>query len=225
MTPAAVDVYWAIPDLADIEYLDERYLARSARFRRSADAARYATVRRLAESALSSLCAGETPTEGVGFAQRCQRCGVGDHGRPEVLAPAGWQLSMAHSADRCVVAVARDRLGVDVEHVPGVASWARGERLLTVARRVLGSTAADRFWRLTTDDGDRVAAVTDAWVRLEAVAKWDGRGLDLLGTGHQAGVDIEIPLVTVDLGTDYRCAVAISPRAGSDPVVRLCGPE
>lgn len=231
MSPGIV-VRWAAPDPADRACLDPLALARMTRFRDPADAARFATVRRLARDALNAVAKDDDRAGDAQFVQVCRRCGPGDHGRPEVINPAGWHLSMAHSGHYCVVAVSRNPVGIDVEclgpRLSGSQLWDSEQRVRRLAERIFGDSAAQHWWGSTSSAHQRRDIVAAAWVRLEAIAKLDGRGLEMpgatgpspsRGTDPGPGTETGLRIVAVELGgpdnctgtdglADYRCVVA-----------------
>jgi 4'-phosphopantetheinyl transferase len=107
------------------------------------------------------------------FTATCRHCG-GPHGRPGVDLPPGhpggdrlW-LSLAHSGDRAVIAVAWDNaIGVDVETVA-----LRGADLPLIAL-----SEAERDEVASRPEADRLAAFIRYWTRKEAAVKATGDGL------------------------------------------------
>ncbi len=138
--------------------LDEDARARHAALRRPADQARSATAHALTRLALGSLL--DAAPTAVRFTRRCVHCG-GPHGAPR-LDPPGPQLSVSHSGDRVVVALADRPVGVDVEQLVS-------QDLAGLAAQAL--TAAER-----TGVHDTRALLT-LWTRKEAALKATGHGL------------------------------------------------
>ena len=83
-------------------------------------------------------------------------------GAPLVQAPAGWWLSAAARWPRCVVAVDRRPIGVDLE----VATTPLPADLLTAPEQALVAALPP---------GERPLAGAAAWAAKEAHAKWSGR--------------------------------------------------
>lgn len=105
----------------------------------------------------------------------------GAGGRPEL--PGGRpSFSVSHSGSGVLIAIAQDQqVGADVEAARSVKMSAeRRRRLIEAEQRLCGSVAHGA--RPKDDD----AAVLGAWVRLEALAKYDGSGIGRLLTA--AGV-------------------------------------
>lgn len=90
----------------------------------------------------------------IEISQQCPDCG-GAHGKPEVLAPAGFHASVAHCAEGTVVAISSVPVGVDVE---------------------LRAGRDDREWAINQVAGVSADPLRH-WTRIEAVLKADGRGL------------------------------------------------
>ena len=72
-----------------------------------------------------------TATDNIGYAAGEVAVEAGPLGAPLVVSPAGWHLSVAARWPRCLVAVAREPIGVDVE----VATTALPDDLLTQRER------------------------------------------------------------------------------------------
>ncbi|MDQ3154593.1 MAG: 4'-phosphopantetheinyl transferase superfamily protein [Actinomycetota bacterium] len=205
-------VLWARPseDPRLLSLLDEDAHARHAALRRPADRARSATAHALTRLALGSML-GMAPTA-LRFTRRCVHCG-GPHGAPR-LDPPGPPLSVSHSGDRVVVALADRPVGVDVEQVVS-------RDLVGVMAQAL--TAAER-----TGVHDPRELLT-LWTRKEAALKATGHGLaaslhDLVVTaaGEPAGVvtwtGVAAPPGPVHLRD-------LSPGAGHVGCVALLGGE
>jgi 4'-phosphopantetheinyl transferase len=148
-----------------VELLDVRERTRWAQFRRPQDRALYLTAHALARLAIAGPV-GLAPRE-IRFSVTCRRCG-GPHGKPRVDGPEAVELSISHSGERAVVAVARDvAVGVDVEVV--------AMRHPDVPRIALSPPERAVLDRLP--EADRVPAFLRYWTRKEALLKATGDGL------------------------------------------------
>lgn len=164
-------VWWARPGdaTADLDRLlqaDER--VRRQRFAFAADRLRFLAAHALARIVLARYL-GEDPSA-LRFAAPCSTCGE-PHGKPRLShPPANLEMSLSHSGDRVVVAVARGvHIGIDVEQVPpGADESAVIEDALSPAEQrslqeVPSALRARAFFRY--------------WVRKEALLKATGDGL------------------------------------------------
>jgi 4'-phosphopantetheinyl transferase len=197
--------------------LDGTELSRCSSFAREADLARFVTGRLLARTALASL-AGISPEE-VQLRTHCPHC-PGPHGKPRVVGAAeGWELSISHSGDVVVAAVALGSpLGVDVELVE---PW-DGPDLPPEYELVLTDTERAEIELLP--EARRARACLTYWTRKEAVLKATGEGLDTpmtdftlsgpdqppaLLSWHQQDGRRPVPAIAdLSLGEHYPAAVA-----------------
>jgi 4'-phosphopantetheinyl transferase len=132
---------------------------RMARFRQQPDQRRYLTAWSLVRQTLAELTGGNAAA--LTFDRSCELCGHAEHGKPRLVGSA-WEFSLAHAADRVVLAVAQDRpVGIDIE--PAHAA------IDEIAHLVLHPQEP----AVTGPELVRV------WVRKEAVAKLTGHGLAL----------------------------------------------
>jgi 4'-phosphopantetheinyl transferase len=158
MGDTTAQVWWASredyrPDLT--RYFDQTERARFENYRTEGGRQRFALGCALAKAVAAELTGGP-----VALDRTCTECGAA-HGKPRVVG-ADLELSVSHSGDAAVVAVAGAPCGVDVEQLSG------GSRdVAALAGFVLAESehAADetRFLRL--------------WTRKEAVTKATGDGL------------------------------------------------
>ncbi|NYI08271.1 4'-phosphopantetheinyl transferase family protein [Allostreptomyces psammosilenae] len=180
-------VWWAAP-LTDphayLPALDTTERARHDAYQREEDRARFGTARLLAKLLLGRE-AGLPPAE-VELDATCRECGR-PHGRPvPVGLPATRPpaLSLSHSGDRVVVAVARTvqgalsaevTVGVDVERLPP--EHALG--LPPTLDGVLAASLDEEERRIVGElpEADRCAGFLTYWTRKEAVLKATGEGL------------------------------------------------
>jgi 4'-phosphopantetheinyl transferase len=101
----------------------------------------------------------------ISYRYACARCGSTEHGRPELDDPNPQiSFSLSHSASVAVIAIAPERVGVDVEVIRP------RDRLDRLAARVL-SAEAFAGW-----DGD-LETFLRAWTAKEAYLKQLGVGL------------------------------------------------
>jgi 4'-phosphopantetheinyl transferase len=162
-------VWWAAPDDArawHLELLDEGERARHAALARPADRARFLVGCALLRLVLAAHV-GEPPAR-VALSRDCDRCGR-PHGRPRLVG-GRIEVSVSHSGERTVVAVALDHpVGVDVE---------RDDEVLDVdaiARRLL--TPAEAVAYSALPPADRRRGLLTYWTRKEAALKATGDGL------------------------------------------------
>jgi phosphopantetheinyl transferase len=106
----------------------------------------------------------------VRYRYECAVCGSHEHGRPELDGyDDEWSFSLSHSGDVAVIAIARERVGVDVEVVRPRRSLER------VARRVLSDDDYARWSTLV--EPQRTRAFLGAWTAKEAHLKRLGVGI------------------------------------------------
>jgi 4'-phosphopantetheinyl transferase len=152
------EVWWASrADYRDelTGLFDETERERFAAYRRAADQQRFAVGSALAKSAVARRL-GTSPSV-VKFDRSCAECGR-MHGKPRV---AGTELSVSHSGDAVLVAVADAPCGADVEELSGRRDVAALSEFVLGA----GEQAGDEREFLR------------AWTRKEAVTKATGDGL------------------------------------------------
>jgi len=171
--------------------LDERELARLARFARGGDRRRYLAARALTRLVLASRLGCEPAA--VRLRVRCAVCGSGEHGKPFVEGGPG--LSYSHAGDRVVVAVSgAGGVGVDVEN----------PALIDVdAFDALAVSDVERSYRRW----DR-ASRTRSWVRKEAALKAAGVGLTIAPSEVEVSAPDEPPaLIRWPLGGEESVAL------------------
>jgi 4'-phosphopantetheinyl transferase len=176
--------------------------ARAAKFRFAPDRQRWIEARILLRVVLGRYLA--VPPESLVLETDHQGC-------PFVRWPdrSDWlRFSPTRSGNLVVVAVARTRVGVDVERIR------TGLDYVAIARRVLGDDVAHRL--AATPDEDRVQPFFRAWVREEARGKCRGTGL--VEPEDPARRD---PLHVVDLNLQEGYAAALA-TGGELKVVRVC---
>lgn len=218
-------VWWAHPAASApglLDLLDASERARHDRFRLQADRDRYRVARALARLVCAER-AGCAPEE-VSFTLHCRTCADRErphreepHGKPRPAGPAGGlEISISHSGDRVVLAVADSvEVGVDVERV------APARDLAGLADYAL-APAEFEVWR-SLDEAERVPAFFRYWARKEALLKSTGAGLAggldsvaVSAPGEAAAVLAwegpyapgQVWLADLEAGPDYRAALA-----------------
>lgn len=168
------------------------------------------------------------PEGSVGIDKRCAICGSVEHGKPFLVGAPATAISIAHAADRTVVATyAGPQIGIDLESTNE--PMLEPSDLLTVdeARQVGELPAADRG-----------VALRQLWVLKEAVVKATGTGLTVplssisleqyddrhyLASGRLLDQPMRVVEVSVEVGFD--CAAAIPADQGFERVdVRIASP-
>lgn len=163
-------VWWARPtdgpaDLRRLLDADER--ARGERLVLAADRLRFLAAHALARLVLARYLGYDAAR--LRFTARCTACGQ-PHGKPRLAdPPADLELSLSHSGERVVVAIARAvPVGVDVEQVGTEDHRELVEDVLAPGeRRALRELGPTR----------RRSAFLRYWVRKEALLKATGDGL------------------------------------------------
>lgn len=230
--PTDVHLWWARRDgplRRRRELLDQAEVARLARLRREADRDRLvvgAALIRMASGSYLNLDPAEVP-----MTRACPTCGQ-EHGKPRV-ASGGLELSLSHSADLVVLAVARSApLGVDIEQLSDRLDVDSCSRLLFHPAELA------KYWRLP--QGERRPAFFRAWTLKEAALKATGDGtrvpftdLRLAGTmtrprlaswaGRPGNAD-RIVLCPLPMGAGYTASLAVIGRAGDWRITWLEGP-
>jgi 4'-phosphopantetheinyl transferase len=180
-----VEVWWREPSLDGADLLVGVEHERAAAYLRVVDRARFVTGVALSRTVLGERL-GVEPRD-VPLDRTCERCGR-PHGKPFV--PGGPELSISHSADRVVLAVADVPVGVDVEKLD------RDVVPTRLARRVL-----------LPEEQAAVATPLDflrAWARKEAVVKATGEGTSVLPRADPPGYAV----ADIDVGDGYVAAAA-----------------
>jgi 4'-phosphopantetheinyl transferase len=143
---------------------DERAIA--SRFRRCADAASYASGRALMRLSLGRLL-DRSPRE-LTFDRWCERCRSAN-GKPRLVDPhCRLDFSLSHAGEQLLLAVARKRVGVDVEPM---------DRQIEPDTAGLVLAPDERADLETLAPQQRAAAIVACWMRKEAVLKALGHGL------------------------------------------------
>lgn len=157
-----------------------------------------------------------TPEEVAFVREPCAGCGK-SHGRPVLDGPAGWpQFSLSHTRGAVLIAVASERVGVDVERGPG-------PEIVELCTPSLHPGEAAEVGAVRPDG--RRTAFGQIWARKEAYLKGLGTGLnrdpkaDYLGsdpTRRPAGWTV----LDLDCGPDHYGAVAVRVGISAPTVVR-----
>ncbi len=189
LEPGHCQVWWATPEMAVPGHwalLDGHERRWAQVLRRSRDRERYVVAHALARR-LAAAHASIAP-ERVRFSRACRRCGA-EHGKPRAVGEAGGlELSLSHSGDRVVVAIARAvAIGVDVERVDAekVSDGLIASALDTAERREL-----ERLPRPS-----RVPGFLRYWSRKEAVLKATGDGLAVAPAAIRVSSPLQPPCV------------------------------
>jgi 4'-phosphopantetheinyl transferase len=204
--PVDVEVWWARPGQQRPEHLDLLVAAereRRSALRQPADQARFTVA-----TALVRLAAGRRlglPAHAVPIDRTCPDCGR-PHGRPR-LPGHDLAVSISHSADRVLVALAGAPVGVDVEEISDrvdpdeLASHvlAAGERAPTRPEFFCYWTRKEAVVK-ATGDGLRMALTKVAVTAPGAPPR-------LLRYGERR--DLVASLADLDAGTGYASAVAV----------------
>ena len=119
----------------------------------------------------------EVTGEHLTLRRRCATCGSNDHGPVSAPPPfdAEWTMSLSHSGERVVLAMApaRTAVGVDVERIRP-RSGAVARTVLTARELAADALPGNGAGASQAGDG---AAFTTRWVRKEAVLKATRQGL------------------------------------------------
>ncbi|GAA2708834.1 MULTISPECIES: 4'-phosphopantetheinyl transferase superfamily protein [Streptomyces] len=190
--PHAVCHVWGAAPLPEphryLPLLDAAERSRFGSYAHEGDRARFVTGRVLAKAALAEQVG--AGLDAVRLPVRCPDCG-GPHGKPRPDGAAvGWELSVSHSGDRVLVALAHGRpLGLDVEELtaPGDADEEEPvEASLTL-------TPAERDALRTLPAAARQHGFLTYWTRKEAVLKATGDGLAVPMTDFTVSSPAEPP--------------------------------
>jgi 4'-phosphopantetheinyl transferase len=137
-------------------------------------AARHDDARRryvVAHGALRAVLAARTGADAraITYRRQCAVCGSREHGRPELVHDGGPSFNLSHSGDVAVIAVATERVGVDVEVV-------RDRRYRDeVAHRIMRDDEFEEWSALPP--ADRTEAFLRTWTAKEAYLKHLGVGI------------------------------------------------
>ncbi|MFI9800666.1 MULTISPECIES: 4'-phosphopantetheinyl transferase superfamily protein [unclassified Streptomyces] len=172
----------ASPRDAPVIELDEDERRRAAAYRRYADRQMYVAAH-VGLRRVLSVYTGVAPRRLVIGREWCEECGE-RHGRPVLVdVPGAPEFSLSHSHGLALVAVARTRVGVDVQALPSPATVDACLPLLHPAeRQEIARVPPER----------RPTAFARLWSRKEAYLKGLGTGLaraadlDYLGEGAES---------------------------------------
>ncbi len=193
--------------------LSEAERARGIAFRQDADRQRFLVGRWLLRTLTAQVL-------GISFDQ--VDLAVDPLGRPVLNSgldsgEAGWFLSLAHSGEVVLAAIARTPVGVDVEELPTRPQHPR------LAERVCSPEEFDRLSQL--DEPARQVAFTEIWVRKEAYGKALGVGLGfpmrsvtVAPGSHIRGIAECFGVVDLDVGPGFAAALVV---AGQLPAIEL----
>jgi 4'-phosphopantetheinyl transferase len=204
--PAANEchVWWAATGEADprqVALLDPVERRRREALWRPGDRARFTLGCAMLRTALAGYL-GRPPSR-IRIDRTCPRCGR-PHGKTRLRGHdgSGLELSVAHSADRVAIAVARGvPVGVDVERV-------RDDLDVDGLAPVVLS-AADSVWLAGFPPSERVKRFLELWTRKEAVLKARGTGI----TGPLSAVTgAGFSLHELPVGSGYVASLAVNGR-------------
>ncbi|MDG4861665.1 4'-phosphopantetheinyl transferase superfamily protein [Streptomyces sp. T-3] len=201
--------------LLDTSELDEEEHARARAFTVPGDRLLY----RAAHIALRRVLAaytGRAPEEVAFVREPCAGCGE-LHGRPALDGPAGWpQFSLSHTRGAVLIAVASDRVGVDVERSPGA-------EIVALCTPSLHPGEAVEVEAVGLDG--RRAAFGRIWARKEAYLKGLGTGLNRDPKADYLGADPSRrpsgwSVLDLDCGSGHHGAVAVRAALSAPSAVR-----
>jgi 4'-phosphopantetheinyl transferase len=217
-------VWWSRPHRvtdAQLALLSEGERDRYGSLPHGAERDRFATARLIARTAIGRRTG--QAAAAVQLDATCPRCGA-QHAKPIAGGPAaGLELSISHSGDRVVVAIAEGaQVGVDVEGPPALGGGDGRDLWEAVLRPGEQGLVARLPEELRAD------AFLGVWTRKEAILKATGDGLDvamtelevspgtaeprvLASAGHLPPVD-SIALVELHPGAGYRATLAVITR-------------
>jgi 4'-phosphopantetheinyl transferase len=220
-----VMIGWARPGSAGpgLGLLDAGERARADTFVRAEDRHRFIAQHTLLRLLVGDLTGADPGRLDLGW--RCPVCGGHDHGRPVVGTDASVRISSTRSGERVVVAVARgdEPIGIDVE--PIMATGPGEVAFDEVGFDAVAFSPDERALVMSHPDHERAIARTAMWVRKEAVLKRTGVGLTTSPEDFDALASGDV-LTDVDVGKDYRCALATAEPARvtvADATARLAG--
>jgi 4'-phosphopantetheinyl transferase len=203
-----VDVYWAppVPASALAQLLAPHERTRRDELHRRADRDRFVTGRALLRIVVGDRLA--LPPREVDIDATCATCGR-SHGRPQVRG-ANLQVSVAHAADRVMVAVTQGSpIGIDVEPSTGTTFAGFDEVALTAAERTAVAALPQE---------DRERARTDLWVKKEAALKLNGGGLRQAPEAVETG-GLPIEFTQLPVGESYRAWLALPAGTAAEIIV------
>ncbi|MDI3389974.1 4'-phosphopantetheinyl transferase superfamily protein [Streptomyces sp. B-S-A8] len=201
--------------LVDASELDKDERSRASAFITPADRLLY----RSAHIALRRVLAAYTgcaPAEVAFVREPCSGCGD-LHGRPVLAGPAGQpQFSLSHTKGLVLIAVAAERVGVDVERVPGAEVVEQCTPSLHPGEAVEVGAAPP--------DGRR-AAFGQIWARKEAYLKGLGTGLNRDPKSDYLGADpvrrpVGWSVLDLACGPGHHGAVAVRTKLSAPGAVR-----
>jgi 4'-phosphopantetheinyl transferase len=188
----------------DAGALSEDERARAARYRFDRDRERFVKCRALLRRLLA---------ERVGCGAGEVRFALGEHGKPRLEPPCGWEFNVSNSGGRAAYVLARGRrTGVDIEQVrPGV-------ELDAIAARFLPPGESERLAAM--EEGRRLEAFFESWTRWEAYVKALGAGLSLPPGAMEPGWTVS----EIDAGAGFKGTVVIEGEC-EVPAVQWAGSD
>jgi 4'-phosphopantetheinyl transferase len=207
----AADIWWfdaAATALSrgELAVLGAGEADRAASFAFPADRHRYQVAHVMLRRVLAGRVGAE-PRELAFGREPCPRCGR-PSGRPVLASGAGPCFSLAHSGDMIVIAVAGDRVGVDLER--------QTQRCVCFLAGTMHP--ADAAFVAPLAEPARHDAILRWWVRAEAALKCTGagiaHGMDATALIGQASAGSP-PVMDLAAPTGYRAALAVAAPAGA----------
>jgi len=191
-------------ELVDFRLLDDVERGRADRF----VAARHRTTYMLSHLALRVLLARHTslsPQDLTFARESCASCG-GPHGRPVLTDPGGIEFSLSHSGHLTLVAIAHDRVGVDIEGLPDL----RTVREVAPSLHQLEQIEVEQ-----AGSGGASNHFARIWTRKEAYLKALGIGLSLgladpyVGVSNPGAHPVGWSIADLGAPRGFRAATAI----------------
>jgi 4'-phosphopantetheinyl transferase len=170
MTLRKIWTIW-IPDAAELADRASTVLSveerrRAGAFRQLSDQHRYSVAHVALRQILGELLGMRPSAVPIG-SDPCLQCS-GPHGKPHLPAYTGLHFSLSHASNVAMVAVGEDPVGVDVEVIPD------DDRYLDL----LGTLTRSEHVAIRRVPAEhRPTALTQCWVRKEALLKATGEGL------------------------------------------------
>lgn len=191
-----------------LDVLDENEMQRFKRFKAEHAAQQYLLGRLLIKTALA---------EKLQIPAKLCRIHLSDNGKPSLANNPDWHFSLAHCDGAVVVAVANQKIGVDVENV------ARFGRSSVLNEHFFSATVLDSIKTLAKDAENRhtdneLAALY--WTAMEAIVKLEDTSIfsersrfsQVLNAKLHYRCERDIALASWRLSQEFYCSVAIESK-------------